>query len=191
MCWRCDMSYQQQSFTVNINVRGMGVTGGTGNGTGDTNPEKLNAEEQAAADAAKAHAAKVAIAMNNFKQQGIAAAKQLIFGGAQYYVSGIEMRTGDQFIQAQAQKTLDNVQLGISIGQGMLSGAITGGAAFGAVGAIAGAVIGAASPLISRGFEYEAGLRNYNFQVWKNASNVNYARARAELTETTGRSRVR
>ena len=195
------MSYTQQSFTVNINVRGMGVTGGTGNGTNNADPSteenKLTTEESEQAKAAKQQAAKAKAASHNLAQMGAAFARQVLNAGVQYGISGIGMQTGDQFLQTQAQRKWNDTQVTINAVQGGLSGAATGaaaGAVFGGVGALVGAVaggiLGAASPLLSRGQEYATGQREYQYTVWKEQSNINYARVRAGAELNDGR-RVR
>lgn len=192
------MAYTQQSFTVNVNVRGFGVSGGSSGNAGTDDPTnedaKLTDEAKSVAKAAKDKAKAAKLGQHNINQMALGTLRQVLFAGLNYTVSGIGMNTGDQFLQAKAQRVVADAEMAFSALSGAKSGAISGaaaGAMFGGIGALAGAaigaILGAAPAVISRGQEYVTGQRNYNYQVWKEQSNINYARARANAEISTGR----
>ena len=182
---------RQKSFEVNIIVS-KGTGGGKTAGA-ITGKPKLTDEEQR--DKKRATAAK--IARHNLKQMAVGAMWQALHAGVNYTVSGIGMQSGDQFLQARANRAMQTYQMYISAGKGAASGAVTGmaaGAMFGLpgviIGGVAGAALGTAPTLINRASEVAHARRQQTYNQWKDEMNVNLVRARAELYQTDGR-RVR
>ena len=105
-----------------------------------------------------------------------------------YYVGGVSYRTGDSAQQEAAQRNLELLEEGggmlTSIGIGA-----TYGARGGAIGMILGATLAAITTASSIGVKYANKAREYNMKVFKEENGIEYKRARANLSLTTGRLR--
>ena len=105
-----------------------------------------------------------------------------------YYASGTAYRNGDTAMQEASQRRLEMIEEGagvlLSIGIGATYG-VRGGPA----GVIIGAGLAAATTVSSLYFKYANKEREYNLRVFKEENAIEYRRARANLSLTTGRLR--
>lgn len=108
--------------------------------------------------------------------------------GLNYIIGGTAYRNGDAALQDAAQRNLEIAEesagMLVSIGIGA-----TYGARGGVPGMVTGAVLAAATTAASIGFKYAGRIRDYNMKVFKEENAIEYKRARANLSLTTGRLR--
>lgn len=108
--------------------------------------------------------------------------------GLNYYAGGIGYRTGDSAQQEAVQRNFEIAEEGIgvlaSVGIGVLYGARGG-----AVGMAVGGVLAAATTAVSLSVKYGGRYREYNAKMFKEENAIEYKRARANLSLTTGRLR--
>lgn len=107
-----------------------------------------------------------------------------------YYVSGIALETGDSAVQEATQRNLEQLEDGLnmaqSTGMGALYGSMGGG---GWIGAVIGAVLGLGTSISSTVMKYKGKAREYNAKMFKERNSIEYQRARAQISFTTGRLR--
>ena len=105
-----------------------------------------------------------------------------------FYVGGLGNKYGDQAYQEQVERQMEifNDVSGFlgSTAMGALSG-VQGGPWGIAIGALAGA----ASSAISIGEKYATRERDFNYKIFKENNAIEYQRARASISLTTGRLR--
>lgn len=105
-----------------------------------------------------------------------------------YYAGGTAYRNGDTAMQEGVQRNFEMVEEGagllLSIGIGA-----TYGARGGVPGMILGGVLAAGTTATSLGFKYAGRNRDYNMKMFKEENAIEYKRARANLSLTTGRLR--
>lgn len=108
--------------------------------------------------------------------------------GLNYVVGGTAYRNGDTAMQEAAQRNLEMVEEGAGL---LLSIGI--GATYGARGGVGGMAIGAALAAMTTAsslfFKYRGKERDYNIKMFKEENAIEYKRARANLSLTTGRLR--
>lgn len=119
---------------------------------------------------------------------GFAVARQLARYRISYYVGGIGMRSGDQSLQDQVERTMEIAQDVTGFASSVAMGA-TYGSAGGPLGAAFGAIFGAASNVGALASKYGTRRREYNFEIFKENNAIEYSRARAGINWTTGRLR--
>ena len=108
--------------------------------------------------------------------------------GLNYYVGGVGYRNGDAAMQEAVQR---NVEVAEEAGGILASVGI--GMTYGIRGGVGGMALGGALALLttatSLGFKYAGRYRDYNMRVFKEENAIEYRRARANLSLTTGRLR--
>lgn len=108
--------------------------------------------------------------------------------GINYAVGGIAYRTGDMAQQEAVQRNFEvaeeSIGLLASVGIGVSYG-VRGGVP----GMVIGGVLALATTAASLGTKYAGKYREYNFKVFKEENAIEYRRARANLSLTTGRLR--
>lgn len=118
----------------------------------------------------------------------LAVSKQVIDLGIEYWVGGLGNKYGDQAYQDNVQRRVEIVKdvtnVASSIGMGALYGAWGG-----PIGAVLGAVFGAVSSGVSTAVKYAGREREFNYKVFKEENAIEYQRARASISLTTGRLR--
>lgn len=118
----------------------------------------------------------------------LAVTKQVFDLGIEYYISGLGNQYGDQAYQEQVNRTMeitkDVTGFASSIGMGALYGSWGG-----PIGAFLGATMSAVSSAVSTGLKYEGRKRDFNYKVFKENNAIEYQRARASISLTTGRLR--
>lgn len=118
----------------------------------------------------------------------LAVSKQVIDLGFEFWVSGLGNKYGDQSMQEQVQRQVEIMKdvsnVASSIGMGALYGAWGG-----PIGAVLGATFGAISTGVSTAVKYAGREREFNYKVFKENNAIEYQRARASISLTTGRLR--
>lgn len=105
-----------------------------------------------------------------------------------YAVGGIAYRNGDAAMQEAVQRNLEMAEEGVTLISSIGIGA-TYGSAGGAAGALIGATIGAISAGTSLIVKYAGRFRDYDAKMFKEENAIEYKRARAQVSLTTGRLR--
>lgn len=105
-----------------------------------------------------------------------------------YWAGGIAYRNGDSAQQEAVQRNVEVAEESVA-----LLASVGMGAAFGARGGpwgvAVGAILGLATTATSLGFKYASKEREYNYKIFKEENTIEYKRARANLSLTTGRLR--
>lgn len=105
-----------------------------------------------------------------------------------YYAGGVGYRNGDAAQQEAVQRNFEVIEEGAgliaSVGIGVTYG-VRGGPA----GMILGGVLALATTATSLGVKYAGKEREYNVKIFKEENAIEYRRARANLSLTTGRLR--
>ena len=118
----------------------------------------------------------------------LAVSKQVIDLGFEYYVAGLGYKTGYQGYQEQISRQVEIMKdvtgFASSIGMGALYGSWGG-----PIGAILGATFGAISSATSIGVKYAGRERDFSYKTFKENNAIEYQRARASISLTTGRLR--
>lgn len=118
----------------------------------------------------------------------LAVAHQVMDLGIEYYVSGIGQRQGDQALQELASREVEKVTDVTNFASSVAMG-ITYGSYAGPAGAIFGGLFGAISSSASIGSKYMGRVRDFNYKIFKENNAIEYQRARASISLTTGRLR--
>ena len=105
-----------------------------------------------------------------------------------YYVGGIAYRNGDSAMQEAVQRNFEIAEESIGVLSAIGIGA-TYGSAGGVAGAIIGATLGAATAGTSLAVKYMGKYREYDAKMFKEENAIEYRRARAQVSLTTGRLR--
>lgn len=118
----------------------------------------------------------------------LAVTKQVTDLVLEFEVSGLGYKNGDQAYQDQVARQVEIVKdvtnVASSIGMGALYGSWGG-----PIGAVAGMLLGALSTGASTGVKYAGRGREFNYKVFKENNSIEYQRARASISLTTGRLR--
>lgn len=119
---------------------------------------------------------------------GLAVAKQITNLGINFAVQNIGRTSGDQALQ-------ENISRYFEVGQDFsnVASSVSMGATYGSVGGVAGMILGGIFGLVSSsasvGFKYLEREREFNFKQFKENNAIEYQRARASISLTTGRLR--
>lgn len=105
-----------------------------------------------------------------------------------YSAGGVAYRNGDAALQDAVQRNYEMAEEGVTLISSIGIGA-TYGSAGGAAGAIIGATIGAISAGVSLIVKYAGKFRDYDAKMFKEENAIEYKRARAQVSLTTGRLR--
>lgn len=108
--------------------------------------------------------------------------------GVNYAAGGIAYRNGDTAQQEAVQRNLEIVEESVGLLASVGIG-VTYGVRGGPVGMIIGGVLALATTATSLGVKYAGKYREYNVKVFKEENAIEYRRARANLSLTTGRLR--
>lgn len=119
---------------------------------------------------------------------GIAILKQAAGLVLNYQMAGIGEKTGDQALQDNIQRTYEVTFDAVNIASSIAMGAL-----YGSWGGPLGAVLGAAGAALSTGIstsvKYAGRGREFSYKVYKQENAIQYQRARAGISLTTGRLR--
>lgn len=105
-----------------------------------------------------------------------------------YTVGGIGYRNGDEAMQQAIQRNVELAEEGVGIVASVAMGALYGTAG-GPAGMIIGAALGAITQGVSLGTKYASKQRDFDYKMFKEENAIEYRRARAQLSLTTGRLR--
>ena len=119
---------------------------------------------------------------------GLSVAKQIGTGAVNLAISQIGNENGDQALQQSVSRQMeifqDTTNFASSVGMGI---------AFGATGGVPGMIMGGVFAALSSGssllFKYLGREREFNFKEFKENNAIEYQRARASISLTTGRLR--
>ena len=182
--------FSQSTQRIEVIVR-KEDTGAATAGANEENPEKAGQVSEGGADASGTPSTYSSSSKINFR---ITATKTLAAGIAigrlmlNYYVAGTSYRNGDDAMQEATQRNIEMIEEGASILASAGMGALYG-ARGGPWGAAIGAALGLATTATSIGLKYANKRREYNLKIFKEENAVEYTRARANLSLTTGRLR--
>ena len=107
---------------------------------------------------------------------------------ANYRIGGIGYKNGDEAMQEAVQRNLEIALDGTQLASSVLIGA-TYGSAGGIAGSLIGATVGAVTAGASLFYKYKGKYREYDVKVFKEENGIEYRRARAQVSLTTGRLR--
>ena len=118
----------------------------------------------------------------------LAFTKQMAQMGMNYYIQGIGLRTGDQSLQESVERQVELVEDGTNFASSISMGALYGSWG-GWVGTLVGASIGGLTSAASIASREKGRERTFNYKVFKENNAIEYQRARASISLTTGRLR--
>ena len=118
----------------------------------------------------------------------LAVLKQVADLGLEYWVGGLGNKYGDQAMQENVQRQVEIVKDVTNVASSVAMGALYG-AWGGPIGAVLGALFGAVSSGVSTAVKYAGREREFNYKVFKEENAIEYQRARASISLTTGRLR--
>lgn len=113
---------------------------------------------------------------------------QTIKQTANYYISDIGRKQGDDNFQAIINRQIEVITDPLSIIGGAISGA-TAGSLVSPIGTAIGAVLGATSSAISLGIKYAERDRNYQYEMFQQNNGIAYNISRANFNALAGRVR--
>lgn len=184
------MLYQQGTQRIEIIVR---KDGGNGqNGAKETDTENVsasgtdNVNQSMSSGGGMTSRQKRIIKTNT--THALAVSKQVIDLGIEYYVSGIGQRNGDQALQESVSRQVEIVKDVTNFASSISMGALYGSWG-GPIGAVLGATFGAISTGASIAVKYANRERDFNYKTFKENNAIEYQRARASISLTTGRLR--
>ena len=119
---------------------------------------------------------------------GVAVARQVTNLGINYAVQGVGMISGDQALQENMARQFEVVQDVTNVASSVAMG-LTYGVSGGPVGMALGAMFGLVSSVSSIGFKYAGREREFSYKQFKENNSIEYQRARASISLTTGRLR--
>lgn len=119
---------------------------------------------------------------------GIAVAKQITDASIQYAIQGIGNKYGDQALQENIEQRFDIAKDVLGSASSVAMGALYGSAG-GPLGALLGGIFGLVSSATSLGFKYAGKEREFDYKQFKENNAIEYQRARASISLTTGRLR--
>ena len=119
---------------------------------------------------------------------GLSVAKQIGTGAVNLAISQIGNENGDQALQQSVSRSTEIFQDVTNVATSIATGAAYG-AQGGPIGAIIGATLGGISSGVSILFKYVGREREFNFKEFKENNAIEYQRARASISLTTGRLR--
>lgn len=118
----------------------------------------------------------------------VAMAKQVAIQSLNYWAGGIAYETGSESMQASVQRKVELLN-----DFGNLASSVAMGMAYGSAGGPVGMAVGALSmavpTAVSTGLKYAGRERDFNFKLFQENNGIEYQRARAGLSLTTGRLR--
>ncbi len=183
--------YTQQTQRIEVIVRKEGGGGEKGNKEIDTE-EAGNSNKSSGERATKA----VRIVAKAQIMHGIAVAKHIANAGVNFWVGGLGYETGDEAYQQRVGRQVEIVQdatnAATSIAMGAMAGAMAGSVVPGigtVIGGVVGGTLSAINSAVGLFSKYEGRKRDFNFKVFKENNAIEYKRARANLSLTTGRLR--
>lgn len=115
-------------------------------------------------------------------------ARQVTNLGINYAIQGIGMKNGDQALQENVSRQFEIFQDVTNVASSVAIGA-TYGSSGGPLGAVLGMTFGLISSVSSVTFKYAGREREFNFKQFKENNSIEYQRARASISLTTGRLR--
>lgn len=118
----------------------------------------------------------------------LAITKQVADLTAEYIISGLGDKYGDQAYQEQWSRQYEIVKDYTGFASSVAMGALYGSWG-GPIGTVLGATFGAVSSAASIGVKYAKREREFNYKVFKENNAIEYQRARASINLTTGRLR--
>lgn len=176
--------YQQFNRRIEIIVRK--EIGGTAKGTKSKDTDKVSSDGKKDEENGMSEEKKRRIVTN--ATHIYAVTKQVALLKLNDYVNSVGYRQGDQALQENVQRRLELIQDTTSVASSIGMG-LTYGAAAGPVGMIVGSLCGAVSTMASIHFKYEKRERENDYKVFKENNAIEYQRARASISLTTGRLR--
>lgn len=117
-----------------------------------------------------------------------AVARQLVDASINYAIQGQGMNTGDQSLQDLTARNFEVYKDTTNVASSIAMGAVYG-ISGGPVGVIWGMALGALSATTSVAFKYAGRDREFNYKTFKENNSIEYQRARASISLTTGRLR--
>lgn len=118
----------------------------------------------------------------------IAAGKQITLLGLNYMFTGYGGMNGDEAHQDNVMRNVEIVEDYSNIASSIAMGALFG-AWGGPIGVGVGMLLGAATSSVSTIFKYAGRGREYDYKMFKENNTIEYKRARANISLTTGRLR--
>lgn len=118
----------------------------------------------------------------------VAMTKQVATQSLNYWAAGIAYETGSESMQEAVQRKVEIVNDFGNIASSVAMG-VAYGSAGGPIGMAVGAISMAVPTAVSTGLKYAGRARDYNFKAFQENNGIEYQRARAGLSLTTGRLR--
>lgn len=121
-------------------------------------------------------------------KHALVVAKQVVTAWTNFGIQQIGNINGDQALQESVSRTFEMVQDVTNFASSVSSGMMAGSAG-GPVGALIGGLMGAISAGTTLGIKYATRQIEFNFKTFKENNAIEYQRARASISLTTGRLR--
>ena len=183
------MLYQQGTQRIEIIVRK--DAGASSKGANTKDADQVGEEQTSSTSSAKGSSSTYAQSKQFLRvnvTHGVAVAKQLINTSVNYAIQGIGNKYGDQALQENVGRQFEIVQDVTNTASSVAMG-ITFGAAGGPIGMLLGGLFAGASSGISLASKYLGREREFDYKQFKENNAIQYQRARASISLTTGRLR--
>ena len=174
------MLYQLGSQRIEIIVRK--DSGASSTGAKEKDPDQVSEHSSTMSDSARKRFVRVNMT------HGVAVARQVTNLGINYAVQGVGMISGDQALQENMARQFEVVQDVTNVASSVAMG-LTYGVSGGIAGMALGAMFGLVSSVSSIGFKYAGREREFSYKQFKENNSIEYQRARASISLTTGRLR--
>ena len=181
------MLYQQGTQRIEIIVRK--DSGGGQDGAKETETENVSSSgTQNTTPTSGGLTARQKRIIKTNTTHALAVTKQVADLGLEYVVGGLGQKYGDQALQENVERNVEIVKDVTGFASSVAMGALYGSWG-GPVGAVLGATFGAISTGVSTAVKYANRERDFNYKVFKENNAIEYQRARASISLTTGRLR--
>ena len=181
------MVYQQGTQRIEIIVRK--DSGGGQDGAKETETENVSSNDtQNETQKSGGLTARQKRMIKTNATHALAVTKQVADLGLEYVVGGLGQKYGDQALQENVERNVEIVKDVTGFASSVAMGALYGSWG-GPVGAVLGATFGALSTGASTAVKYANRERDFNYKVFKENNAIEYQRARASISLTTGRLR--
>lgn len=183
--------YQQGVQRIEIVVRK--EDGGGGGATTMRKPKEKTADQIANANRLKriygtTNPKRIKRIIHTNAMHGFATARNVSNRTINYIITNIGNRYGDQALQENAQRVIEIADDASGFATNVIMGASFGSWG-GPLGTVLGAMFGAINSGTTIAYKYAAREREFNFKMFKENNAIQYNRARAGISLTTGRLR--
>lgn len=181
------MYYQQGTQRIEVIVRKEGGGGQDGAKEVDTENVSSTGTQNTTQTSGGLNNRQKRIIKTNLTH-ALAITKQVMDLGFEYWIGGLGQQYGDQSMQDLVSRNMEILKDTTGFASSVAMGALYGSWG-GMPGLILGMTFGAISSAASTGVKYSTRQREFNYKIFKENNAIEYQRARASISLTTGRLR--